>query len=59
MRFVTSNCAFNVSNLSMMCLVKINIIDGEEWAYKVRFNMKDGDGDVFFRPTEVTPLIGV
>ncbi|KAL3777409.1 hypothetical protein ACHAWO_004764 [Cyclotella atomus] len=37
----------------------INIIDGEEWAYKVRFNMKDGDGDVFFRPTEVTPLIGV
>lgn len=38
---------------------KINIIDGEEWAYKVRFNMKDGVDDVFLRSTEETPLIGV
>ena len=41
------------------CYNIINLIDGEEWAYKVRFNMKNGDDDEFFRPSEETPLIRV
>lgn len=37
----------------------INLVDGEEWAYKVRFNMKSGENDEFFCPSEETPLLGV
>lgn len=37
----------------------INLVDGEEWAYKVRYNMKSCEQDEFFRPSEETPLIRV